>query len=81
MGYPQKDPKIDASALSRVFEDTYGILRLQPGEIVDEDLVNGNIIHNCFTAVGNGRSALIDVQTGEVLGIHFAGFFNPGSRD
>jgi formylglycine-generating enzyme required for sulfatase activity len=78
MGYPVKDHLIPESILSRVMADTYAVLRFQPGEILDEDLEKGLLIHNCFTAGGNGGSPLIDIQTAQVLGIHFRAQFQPG---
>jgi formylglycine-generating enzyme required for sulfatase activity len=78
MGYPGKDSRNDPAVLSRVMGNTYGVLRLQPGEILDEDPVKALISHNCFTAGGNGGSSVIDVQMGQVLGVHFAARYEPG---
>jgi formylglycine-generating enzyme required for sulfatase activity len=79
MGYPARDTRHDMAVLSRVFGDVYGILRLQPGQVLEEKAEELLVVHNCFTAGGNGGSALIDIETGEVLGLHFAGWYRPGS--
>jgi formylglycine-generating enzyme required for sulfatase activity len=78
-GYPGNDShRNDPAVLSRILGNDYDVLRLQPGEIIGEDRGKGTILHNCFTAGGNGGSPLIDVETGQVLGLHFGAQYLPG---
>jgi hypothetical protein len=79
VGYPMEDPRIDSQVVSRALVNAYGVLRLMPGEILDEDTSRGVLVHNCFTTVGTGGAALIDVETGIVLGVHFAAKYDPTS--
>jgi formylglycine-generating enzyme required for sulfatase activity len=80
IGSPTRDARIPALVLGRVFGAAYGVTRLQPGEILEEDSSKGILTHNCFTANGNGGSPVIDLQSGEVMGVHFAGLFEPNLR-
>jgi tetratricopeptide (TPR) repeat protein len=57
LGYPLQDPR--------------KTLRLQPGEIQGTDK-SGQIVHNCYAFDSNVGSPLIDVETGSVLGLHYA---------
>ena len=85
LGYPSlSDDRVDSSVKSRVFGVASDVLRVQPGEILSVDLTQatgvGLITHNCFTLKGNGGSPLVDLATGQVLGLHFAASYDPGPR-
>ena len=65
--------------------DVKECLRVQPGEITGE--ITGEntwakgvpgITHNCFTLGGNGGGPLIDLESGAVLGVHYAAWYEPG---
>jgi endonuclease G len=82
VGYPGRgnDRSRRAVQLERkVFGTTFGVKRLAPGEIeVREkiesfDYVVPAMTHDSSTLAGNSGSAIIDVGTGEVVGLHFAG--------
>nr|WP_160163552.1 DNA/RNA non-specific endonuclease [Pirellula staleyi] len=82
IGYPGRgnDRSRRAVQLERkVFGTTFGVKRLAPGEIeVRErvesfDYVVPAMTHDSSTLAGNSGSAIIDVETGEVVGLHFAG--------
>lgn len=83
LGYPSlSDSRTDPAVVARVFGEASDVLRVQPGEIVSVDLTQatdtGLITHNCFTLGGNGGSPLVDLATGQVLGLHFAATYDPG---
>ncbi len=63
----------DEDVMERVFQNTYNVKRLHPGEVitVGESVFN----HDCTTLGGNSGSPVIDFATGEAVGIHFAGSF------
>jgi len=71
IGYPAYDPRNDASDMTRIFGDAYGVKRLAPGEVRSSD--GENFTHDCTTLGGNSGSVVIDVASGEALGLHFAG--------
>ena len=75
IGYPAADPRNDASDEARIFGNVFNVKRLAPGEVTG--LLDGGRIftHDCTTLGGNSGSAVIDVETGAVLGLHFAGIY------
>ncbi|MES2044608.1 MAG: DNA/RNA non-specific endonuclease [Pseudomonadota bacterium] len=80
IGYPAYDPlRNDITVQNQLFDKTWGVKRLQPGTIGGrrqtesfKKLVSAGT-HDCSTTGGASGSALIDLQTGEVLGLHFGG--------
>jgi pimeloyl-ACP methyl ester carboxylesterase/V8-like Glu-specific endopeptidase len=81
IGYPAMDPRNDTGLQVTIFGGVFERKRLQPGRARGYEGVNsyGNMVdaltHDCSTLGGNSGSALVDVQTGEALGIHFAGLY------
>ncbi len=82
IGYPGRgnDRSRKAVQLERkVYGTIFGVKRLAPGEIeVREriesfDYVVPAMTHDSSTLAGNSGSAIVDVDTGEVVGLHFAG--------
>jgi endonuclease G len=79
IGYPARDERNDVALQDRIFNRTYNVKRLQPGVIRArakvqsfENTVNA-LTHDASTLGGNSGSAVIDVDTGEVVALHFAG--------
>ena len=84
IGYPGFTPSSDSEfqrVQSRVFRDVYYVKRIQPGKLKTHSNVVSfqktvrAITHDCSTLGGNSGSAVIDVNTGSVLGLHFAGAY------
>lgn len=82
IGYPGRgnDRSRRAVQLERkVFGTTFGVKRLAPGEIEPRERIESfdyivpAMTHDSSTLAGNSGSAIVDVQTGEVVGLHFAG--------
>jgi hypothetical protein len=74
VGYPAADSRIpEQELMDRLFGDKYNVKRLAPGQVMrlGDDLV----MHDCSTLGGNSGSPVIDLLTGEVLGLHFSGVF------
>ena len=74
IGYPAADSRIpDQALMRRIYQDMFNLKRLAPGSItkVERDV----LLHNCTTLGGNSGSAVIDVQTGKSLGLHYSGRF------
>lgn len=71
---------------ARLFGNLYGVKRLMPGRLMDRhetlaaDPAGGPertvpaVGHDASTLAGNSGSAVIDVETGETLGVHFKGY-------
>jgi endonuclease G len=79
VGYPARDYRNALDVQDRVFQKKYGVKRMQPGKAQArerytsfENLVDA-MTHDSSTLGGNSGSALIDLQTGTVVGLHFAG--------
>lgn len=74
IGYPSEDEAyIDNIELDadRIFEDIYDVKRLAPGEI--SRFNQGKIFHDCSTLPGNSGSAVINLETGALVGLHYYG--------
>ena len=56
-----------------IFGKTYNKKRLAPGGITSVE--EARILHSCTTLGGNSGSAVIDLDSGEALGLHFSGSF------
>lgn len=80
IGYPAFDPeRNDVILQNRIFDNTYGVKRLQPGRLGRRlqtgsfgELVSA-VSDDCSTLGGNSGSAVIDLETGAVLALHFGG--------
>lgn len=75
VGYPARDPRNDPEVMQQIFGDVYGVKRLQPGmsgEVFPDQRI---IRHDCSTLGGNSGSCVVDLLSGEVVGLHFRGFY------
>ena len=74
IGYPWKDTRVSfriEQVMKRIFGDIYDVKRLAPGKIRS---ANDSIIHHdCTTLGGNSGSAILDVETGKVVALHYCG--------
>ncbi|UCE62173.1 MAG: DNA/RNA non-specific endonuclease [Phycisphaerales bacterium] len=79
IGYPAMDSRNDLDLQRRIFRGIFNVKRMQPGKITARAQIHsfGNRVsamsHDSSTLGGNSGSAVIDVETGEVVGLHFAG--------
>jgi endonuclease G len=79
VGYPARDNRNDLDLQDRIFARKYNVKRLQPGQLRPranvlsfEQTVNA-LTHDSSTLGGNSGSAILDLQSGEIVGLHFAG--------
>jgi endonuclease G len=79
IGYPALDPRNDVEVQNKVFRSVYNVKRLQPGKLRElrstisfGHQVNA-VTHDSSTLGGNSGSAVVDVKTGTVVALHFAG--------
>lgn len=88
IGYPARDDDRNNVRVQRdVFGEVFDVKRLQPGKIGGSGTTAGQtrllyssfeqnvsaMLHNASTLGGNSGSVILDLQKGEVLGLHFAG--------
>ena len=74
IGYPARDSRVpDAQLMQSIFGNVYDKKRLAPGQITK--LRNDVVFHDCSTLGGNSGSVVLDLATGEAVGLHFAGRF------
>lgn len=74
IGYPAFDSRIpEPDLMKQIYGDVYDKKRLAPGAITEVD--DRRVLHNCTTLGGNSGSVVLDLQSGEALGLHFSGSF------
>ncbi|MDB5581547.1 MAG: putative protease [Bradyrhizobium sp.] len=74
IGYPGYDSRIpEPSLMERIYGGLYNKKRLAPGGITRVEATQ--VWHNCTTLGGCSGGALISLDTGEALGLHFSGTF------
>ncbi len=79
VGYPARDDRNDLDLQDRIFARVYNVKRLQPGKVRRREglrsyghAVNA-LTHDSSTLGGNSGSAIIELGTAQVVGLHFAG--------
>ncbi len=72
IGYPMRDDRSNATLRRSVFGEIFNVKRLAPG-MISSFGSNFYFTHDCSTLGGNSGSVVIDVETGEALGLHFGG--------
>lgn len=79
MGYPAFDGRNNVDLQFRIFRGSFNVKRLQPGRLKPRANIRsfGNRVnaatHDCSTLGGNSGSCVVDVGTGRVVALHFAG--------
>ena len=79
VGYPAQDWRSDLALQDRIFHSKYNVKRLQPGALRQRANIRSfanmvsAVTHDASTLGGNSGSAIIDVETQQVLALHFAG--------
>jgi endonuclease G, mitochondrial len=79
IGYPAADTRNDVEVQNRIFGGVFNVKRLQPGKLRELSDIQSfghrvsAVTHDSSTLGGNSGSAVVDVQTGAVVGLHFAG--------
>ncbi len=75
IGYPARDPRNDAVVMRNIFNDIYEVKRLSPGRV---SLVRDDrflFTHDCTTLGGNSGSVIVSLDSGDAVGLHFAGSY------
>ncbi|GAB4114150.1 MAG: hypothetical protein Tsb0027_02340 [Wenzhouxiangellaceae bacterium] len=77
VGYPWRDSRVEPhllGAMERYFQGIFDVKRFAPGTLISVD--NGDVGHDCTTLGGSSGSAVLDLTTGGVLGLHYGGYDN-----
>ncbi len=81
VGYPAFDSRNNTALQNRIFDGVFNVKRLQPGKLNGRESVRsfGNVVlalkHDASTLGGNSGSAVVRLDTGEVVALHFAGLY------
>ncbi|MEY9419440.1 hypothetical protein ABIF69_005882 [Bradyrhizobium japonicum] len=82
VGYPAYDPRNDARTLAAVFGNVFGTKQLMPGTVVGGTEMSTSagtevpaLIHDASCISGTSGAPVIQLSTGHVVGIHYAGLF------
>ena len=74
IGYPAHDSRIpEPELMETIFGKLYNKKRLAPGGVTR--IEQTRILHDCTTLGGNSGSVVLDLDTGNALGLHFSGSF------
>jgi len=74
VGYPAWDGRRnDPEPMQRLFGNIYNVKRLQPGTVMRHDAGERKLTHDCSTLGGNSGSCVVDLETQQVIGLHFGG--------
>jgi Trypsin-like peptidase domain len=80
VGYPAWDGRRnEPEPLRRIFMDIYNVKRLQPGKTVAMSAEHSAVQHDCSTLGGNSGSPVVDLETHQVIGLHFGGRYQVGN--
>jgi endonuclease G len=81
IGYPAFDPRNDPDIQARVFKNTYNVKRIMPGLLTGwiEVPSFGKTVHarahDSSTLGGASGSTVLDLESGDVLALHFGGAY------
>lgn len=81
IGYPAFDPRNPAAVQDDLFGGVFRVKRLQPGVLssVFDTASFGKmvpaVVHDASTLGGNSGSCLVELASGQVLGLHFGGAY------
>lgn len=77
IGYPAEDQRDNDPELIRTFfGETFDVKRCAPGVVTAGGSTTGELFHDASTLGGNSGSAVIGLESGTVVGLHFAGSAN-----
>ena len=82
IGYPAYDSRNDPTEMIRIFESIFNVKRLQPGWLTGISAQPGGDVigHDCSTLGGNSGSAVMDLESDSVVGLHFGGRYLKGNQ-
>lgn len=75
IGYPAYDSRNNDSDQARYFRDLYEVKRFAPGFVTHALSGQSALRYDCTTLGGNSGSPVLDLHSGEVVGLHFSGVY------
>ena len=79
IGYPAYDSRNDPQDVARYFGDIFDVKRLAPGEVTQPTGAQHFFMHDATTLGGNSGSVVLDLESGQAAGLHFAGSYLVGN--
>lgn len=79
IGYPAFDSRNGRTEQIDIFKNIFNVKRLQPGKSTGLAQTPQILGHDCSTLGGNSGSCVIDLATGNVIGLHFGGQYLKGN--
>ena len=79
IGYPAYDSRNDPDDIARYFGDIFDVKRFAPGVVSQVAGERPFFMHDATTLGGNSGSVVLDLATGNALGLHFAGTYLEGN--
>ncbi len=79
IGYPAYDPyrnPLKPEDVERIFGNLFDIKRLSPGKVLVNDFSPHTFTHDATTLGGNSGSVVLDLESGQAIGLHFKGVFH-----
>ena len=76
LGYPAKASRTripDQALMEKLYRGEYDVKRFAPGFVTEPR--SGRTTHDCTTLGGNSGSVVVDMQNGQVVGLHYAGIY------
>jgi DNA/RNA endonuclease G (NUC1) len=81
IGFPAFDPRNRVDVQNQVFGGVYDVKRLMPGKLTGRAAIRSfgkevpSSLHDSSTLGGASGSAVVDVASGEIVALHFAGVY------
>jgi glutamyl endopeptidase len=79
IGYPAFDSRNGRTEQMDIFKNIFNVKRLQPGKSTGLKQTPQILGHDCSTLGGNSGSCVVDLETGNVIGLHFGGQYLKGN--
>jgi len=76
IGYPARAPKrviADQELMKQLYRDRFDVKRAAPG--FTSGIERGATTHDCTTLGGNSGSVVLDLASGNAVGLHYAGIY------
>jgi hypothetical protein len=79
IGYPGRDIRNEPDVMNAIFKDIYGVKRIMPGKSTGLQRWGAEqtiaLMHDATTLGGTSGAPIVDIKTGDVLGIQIGGTY------
>lgn len=81
IGYPASDPgRNDPDLMNKLFKGVYDVKRFSPGLVTGRREGDVLVLSDYTSLGGSSGSAILDIDSGKVVGLHFAGVFRDANH-